>query len=71
MITQDDAWRIARKLKADIHPGRRHELAVLRHKGNYIAQFGISRGSREQSHDYIPRQLFITHKRAATCGIVR
>ena len=62
MLTQDDARIIARKLGVEIRPGRRHDLAVFRHRGRYIAQFGISRGSRDQSHDYIPKQLFLTHK---------
>jgi len=29
MLTQDDAWKIARKLKAEIKTGRRHELAIF------------------------------------------
>ena len=62
MLTQDDAWKIARKLKAEVKAGRRHELAIFRYQGSYIAQFGISRGSRNQPHDYIPKQLFLTHK---------
>lgn len=62
MLTQADARKIANKLKAGIKPGRRHDLAIFRHKGIRIAQFGISRGSKEQSHDYISRQLYITAK---------
>ncbi len=62
MLTQDDAWKIARKLKAEIKTGRRHELVIFRYEGHYITQFGISPSSRSQPHDYIPKQLFITHK---------
>jgi hypothetical protein len=62
MVTQDDAWKIARKLNAEVKTGRRHELVIFRYQGSYIAQFGISRGSRSQPHDYIPKQLFLTHK---------
>lgn len=62
MFTQDDARQIAKKLNAEIIQGRRHDLAVFRHKGKYVTQFGISRSSKDQSHDYIPRQLYITHK---------
>ena len=62
VLTQDDARKIARKLMAEIKPGRRHDLAVLRYKGVRVGQFGISRSSKEQSHDYISRQLYITAK---------
>ena len=60
MLTQDDAQGIARKLNAEFRQGRRHELAVFRYKGKYIAQFGISRGSKPQPHDYVARQLFLS-----------
>ena len=62
VLTQQDARKIAKKLNAEIRPGRRHELAVFRHQGKYVTQFGISRGSKQQSHDYIPRQLFLTYR---------
>lgn len=72
MLTQDDAWKIALKIKAEIKPGRRHDIAIFRWEGRYIAQFGISRGAKEQPHDYIPRQLFLTHKQCrelAECSL--
>lgn len=62
MFTQDDAREIAKKLKAAIEPGRRHDIAIFRYEGQRIAQFGIRRGSKEQGHDYIPRQLHLTRK---------
>ncbi len=62
MFTQIDAREIAKKLKAEIKPGRKHDLVVFRHRGIRIGQFGISRSSKEQSHDYIPRQLYISTK---------
>ena len=62
MLTQADARKIAKKLKAEIEPGRRHDLAVFRCGGVRLGQFGISRSSKQQSHDYIPRQLYITAK---------
>ena len=62
MLTQDDAVEIAKKLQAEIRPGRKHDLAIFRHEGKYIAQFGIQRASKDKSHDYIPRQLFMTSK---------
>jgi hypothetical protein len=61
-FTQEDARAIARKIDAVIEPGRRHDIAVFRHEGKRIAQFGIRRGSKEQGHDYIPRQLHLTQK---------
>lgn len=61
MLTQDDARRIADKLGMHIRQGRRHELAVLVYNGKQITQFGISRSSKQQSHDYVSKQLYITH----------
>lgn len=62
MLTQKDAEHIAKKLLADVRPGRRHDIVVFRYEGRYIAQFGIQRSSKEKSHDYISRQLFLTAK---------
>jgi hypothetical protein len=62
MLTQDDAREIAKKVKAEIKAGRRHDLAVFRYKGKHVAQFGISRSSKDQPHDYIASQLYITQK---------
>ncbi len=62
MLTQTDAREIAKKLKAEIKPGRKHDLAIFRNRGVRIGQFGISRGSKQQSHDYIPHQLYISSK---------
>ena len=62
MLTQADARKIAKKLMAEIKPGRKHDLAVFRYSGVRIGQFGISRSSKQQSHDYIPRQRYLTAK---------
>jgi hypothetical protein len=64
MLDQDDAKKIAAKLNAQTKPGRRHDLVVVRHKGKYVTQYGIRRGSRGQPHSYIPRQLFISQGQA-------
>jgi hypothetical protein len=61
-LTQEDAVAIAKKLKAEIKPGRKHDIVVFRHEGKYIAQFGIQRASKDKPHDYVPRQLFMTSK---------
>ena len=62
MLTQAHARKIVQKIRAEIRKGRRHDLAIFRHEGKYIAQFGISRSSKSQSHDYIAKQLFITSR---------
>jgi len=64
VITQRDAYAIAKKLGAIIRPGRRHEIAEVIYQGKYVASFGIRRGSRQESHSYIPRQLYISRKQA-------
>jgi hypothetical protein len=70
MLDQNDATRIAAKLAAETKPGRRHDLVVVRYKEKYLTQYGIRRGSREEPHSYIPRQLFISQgqaKRLSDC----
>ena len=62
VLTQDDGKKIAAKLNVIPTPGRRHDLVVVRYKGRYVTQFGISRNSKEQPHDYIPRQMYLTRK---------
>jgi hypothetical protein len=65
MLTKDHAEAIARKLKAELIPGRKHDLAAVRYNGKAIAQFGIRRGSRrDQGHDYIPSQIHVTRQQA-------
>ena len=66
MLTKDHAEAIARKLKAVMVPGRKHDIAAIKFNGKTIAQFGIRRGSRrDQSHDYIPGQIHVTRQQAA------
>jgi hypothetical protein len=61
-FTQSDAYAIAKKLTAEIKSGRRHDLVIVRYQGTYIAQYGITRGSKEKGHDYISRQLHMNLK---------
>lgn len=50
MVTKDHAQAIARKLKAVMVPGRKHD---------------IRRGSRgDQGHDYVPGQIQVTRRQA-------
>jgi len=62
VLNQTDAKTIANKLEAEITHGRRHDLVIVKYNGKYVAQYGISRSSQEQSHDYIPRQLYLSRK---------
>jgi hypothetical protein len=65
MLTKDQAEAIARKLRAVMISGRRHDLAAVKYNGQTIAQFGIRRGSRrDQGHDYIPGQIHVTRQQA-------
>jgi len=61
-FVQSDGWAIQKKLKADVEPGRGHDLVRFRHNGILIFQFGIRRGSKELSHSYIPNQMKIAQK---------
>jgi hypothetical protein len=60
MLTQTDAIAIAKKLEAEIKPGRKHDLVKIRLEGKYVGQFGIQRCSKEKPHNYIAKQMFIT-----------
>ena len=59
LFTQTEAEAIAKKLKADIEKGRKHEQALIRYQNQIIARYGIRRGSRSLGHDHIPRQIFL------------
>lgn len=61
-FTGKHAEAIAGKLGCTIKEGKRHRLAQLRHEGKLVMMFGIRRGSREEGHDYLPRQLHLTPK---------
>jgi hypothetical protein len=65
MLTKDHATAIARKLRAVMISGRKHDIATIKYDGLTVAQFGIRRGSRrDQSHDYIPSQIHVTRQQA-------
>lgn len=64
-ITKELARKIAKKLDAEIRPERAHDRAVVYHKGQLIAHFGIRRGSRKDlGHDHIPKDLGIRPREA-------
>jgi hypothetical protein len=61
-LTSKEAEEIATKLNAEIQEGRGHKRVLIRWQGRVVASYGIRRGSRETSHDYIPRQIFLTFR---------
>jgi len=68
-ITKELAEKIARKLNADIHKGKRHDIAKIFHGGKMVASFGIRRGSRrDQGHNYISGQIFVSQPQAKMLG---
>lgn len=62
MFTQKHAATIASKLKCRIVEGRKHTIATLYEAGRMVGSFGIRRGSREEPHDYIPKQIHLTQQ---------
>jgi len=61
-LTSKEAEQIAAKLEAEIKEGRGHARALIRWQGRIVASYGIRRGSRETSHDYVPKQIFLTFR---------
>jgi hypothetical protein len=60
MLNKDHAQKIAAKLKARMHAGSAHDIAVIEYAGKIIAEFGIRRGSRkDQGHGFIPGRLHL------------
>jgi hypothetical protein len=64
VLTKDDAEAIAKKLRASLKDGAKHQLAI-EYEGKRIAQFGIRRGSRrDQGHDHIPSSIHVRPREA-------
>jgi hypothetical protein len=63
VLTTRNAEVIARKLGAEISPGRKHVNAVIRVDGVYIGRFGIRRGTNV-SHIHIPKQIHVSLRQA-------
>jgi hypothetical protein len=60
MLNKDHAQKIAKKLKANMHLGSSHNIAVIEYEGKIITQFGIRRGSRrDQGHGFIPGSIHL------------
>jgi len=61
MLTAADGEIIARKLGAIVKKkSRRHKIAVIKINGKEMGRFGIRRGSGEQNHNYIARQIHVS-----------
>lgn len=58
---KSDAEAIAGKLNARIVRKTNHDIAQFWHHDQLIGFFGIRRGSNT-SHDYIPKQIFLSPK---------
>ena len=73
-LTSKEAEQIAAKLNAEVKEGRGHTRVLVRWQGRLVASYGIRRGSRETSHDYIPRQIFLSFRQTldlARCPLTR
>ena len=53
-----DGETIAKKLKASVRAGRKHDVVTVRVDGVHVGQFNI-RHDVDTSHNYIPRQIGI------------
>lgn len=68
-ITKELALSIAKKLKATIEPGSKHDFALIYYEGKLIAQFGIRRGAnKEIGHDFIPSQIYLNTNKTKLLG---
>ena len=70
-----EARKVAKKLKAEIAPGRKHDRASVFHKGRLVLWFGISRASnRDKGSGHIPRAIHVKTREAkllAQCPMSR
>lgn len=64
MLTAKDGLRIAKKLGIEPVEKRRHTRVSVVIRGQLIGSFGVSRGSKELSHDYIASQIGLTGREA-------
>ena len=71
-LTQKDGIKIAKKLNASISERKRHRRVSVTIDDTVIGEYGLSRGGREKSHSYIPRQIGVTARQAkklAACSL--
>jgi hypothetical protein len=69
IITKELALKIAEKLEAEIVRKGPHDIALVRHAGRLVAQFGIRHGSRKDAgHDFIPGAIYVRPHEALLLG---
>ncbi|MCP4659367.1 MAG: hypothetical protein GY856_28485 [bacterium] len=75
ILNQEDAYAIARKLRAEIVTRRKaHDLALVYHEDVVVAKFGIRRGRKDLGHDHIMADIFLSPhdaSRLAGCSMTR
>ena len=57
MLTAKDGLNIAKKLGAQVTEGRNHTKVLVVIDNVLIGRYGLSRGSRDQNHDYVAKQI--------------
>ena len=65
MLSQRHAERIKSKLEAEVEEGRKHQRVHVFCNGYPVGVYSIRRGSQEENHNYVARQLHINLKQAA------
>ncbi len=61
-FTAAEALKIAAKLGCTPVAGGKHEVVRVVVDGRLVAHFGIRRGSGDQGHEFIPKQLYLKRK---------
>ena len=57
-ISQQDAKKIATKLKADIQPGSKHKIVSVKYDDKVVARYGIRHANK--GHGHVPSQLYVS-----------
>lgn len=63
MITHREAESIAKKLKASIEKGRKHDKVQIEIDGVIVGRFNIRRGTHSD-HSFIPKQIGVSLRQA-------
>lgn len=59
-LTEQDAYAIAEKFGASVRDRTKHMRVKIYCGPHFVGAYGLSRGSREKSFNYIPRQIQMT-----------
>ena len=77
IITKEHALKIVKKLEAQVSSrgNKPHDIALVFHRGQLIASFGLRRGSeKDLGHDHISKDLHLGPHKArllAQCPLTR